>query len=439
MVYETFQSGRRSLTGVAMILLVSFGNTAVLAADDNLFDKNRHLTSEQLVEAVSSNNPTLPALQAAWQAAQSRIEPAAALDDPVLSYTAAPRTAGEDNLDFGQKLELSQKLPCPGKRRLRGESAQHEAEAAREDIDTVRLKLAAASRSLFADWYFIHEAVRINRVNQDLLQEFRRIAETQYSTGRASKQDALRADVEFNLLKHRDIVLERERREILARVNTLLNRTPDAPLPPPASVAMPGALPDVATLRARALAARPELKALAAQIEALKTKTDLARREFYPDFNVRAGYNSLWDRDEKRLSVGVAINLPLDQSKRRAAEDEARARSKRAEWTLSDQAAEVAGEVQRAYDRVAESRHVLALYRDRLLPLAEENLDAAKTDYQSGHGDFLTLVTTEKNLHQTQLQAEQALADLHRRLAELQRAVGTDTPLTLNEPQRVTP
>lgn len=439
MVYETFQCGRRSLTGVAMILLVSFGNTAVLAADDNLFDKNRHLTSEQLVEAVSANNPTLPALQAAWQAAQSRIEPAAALDDPMLSYTAAPRTAGEDNLDFGQKLELSQKLPWPGKRRLLGESAQHEAKAAREDIDTVRLKLAAASRSLFADWYFIHEAVRINRVNQDLLQEFRRIAETKYSTGRASKQDALRADVEFNLLKHRDIVLERERREILARINTLLNRTPDTPLPAPAPVATPAALPDVATLRVRALAARPELKALAAQIEALKTKTDLARREFYPDFNVRAGYNSLWDRDEKRLSVGVAINLPLDQSKRRAAEDEARARSKRAEWTLTDQVAEVAGEVQRAYDRVAESRHVLALYRDRLLPLAEENLDAAKADYQSGHGDFLTLVTTEKNLHQTQLQAEQALADLHRRLAELQRAVGTETPLTLNEPQRVTP
>ncbi|VAW82426.1 hypothetical protein MNBD_GAMMA13-1277, partial [hydrothermal vent metagenome] len=106
----------------------------------------------------------------------------------------------------------------------------------------------------------------------------------------------------------------------------------------------------------------------------------------------------------------------------------------------TDKGAVIAGEVQRAYDRVEESRHVLTLYRERLLPLAEENLAAAKVDYQGGNGDFLSLLTTEKNLMQTQLQVKQALADVHRHLAELERAVGGLAPLSVDdEPRRNTP
>ena len=428
--------------GIAALLLVlATGGRAVAdSGEAPLFVHNQRLTPRQLVDAVLARNPTLPAMQAAWQAAHSRIEPAAALNDPVLFYAAAPRTAGAEDLDFGQKLELSQQLPWPGKRQLRGERAQHEADAAQQDIETLRLKLSATTRSLFADWYFIHEAIRINRINQDLLQEFRRIAEARYSTGQASKQDALRADVEFNLLKHRAIVLERQRRDSLARINTLLNRAPDERLPLPAKLSEPGPLPSAQALRARAAQARPELKALAAHIEASKSTTDLARRAFYPDFNLKAGYNSLWNQDEKRLTVGVGINLPLDRSKRRAAEDAARARTMQAQWALTDKAAIIAGEVQHAYDRVEESHHVLTLYRERLLPLAEENLAAAKVDYQGGSGDFLSLLTTEKNLIQTRLQVEQALADVHRHLAALERAVGSLTPLsTGNESRRNAP
>ncbi|HED17881.1 MAG TPA: TolC family protein, partial [Gammaproteobacteria bacterium] len=398
----------------ALLLVLATGGRAVADSGEGpLFVHNQRLTPQQLVEAVLARNPTLPAMQAAWQAAQSRIEPAAALDDPLLSYAVAPRTVGADDQDFGQKLELSQQLPWPGKRQLRGERAQHEADAAQQDIETLRLTLSATTRSLFADWYFIHEAIRINRINQDLLQEFRRIAEARYSTGQASKQDALRADVEFNLLKHRAIVLERQRRDSLARINTLLNRAPDERLPLPAKLSEPGPLPSAQTLRSLAVQVRPEFKALTAHIEASRSTIDLARRAFYPDFNLKAGYNSLWNQDEKRFTVGVGINLPLDRSKRRAVEDAARARTMQAQWRLTDEAAVVAGDVQRAYDRVEESHHVLTLYRDRLLPLAEENLAAAKVDYQGGSGDFLSLLTTEKNLMQTQLQVEQAVAELH--------------------------
>lgn len=408
---------------LVLILFAAVSAQASAVGNDPLTG-SAQLSSAQLVQAVLARNPSLPAMQAAWEAARASIEQASALADPMLSYAVAPETAGATGLDFGQRLELSQALPWPGKRRLRGEAARHEATAAHEDIGSLRIKLIAAAKVVCADWYFIHEAIRINRVNQDLLKEFRSIAESKYSTGLATKQDALRADVEFNLLVHQAIVLERERREVLARINTLLNRAPDYAVPPPSALADADTLPDVETLRTQATKSRPELKLLTARVQAVKARTGLARKDFYPDFTVRAGYNSLWDRQEKRFTVGVGINIPLDRSKRQAAEDESRARMKQAEWELVDKRSAVAGEVQRAYDRAQESRHVLALYGERLLSLAEENLQAAKADYQAGSGDFLTLISAEKNLMQTQLRERQALADSHRRTAELERAVG---------------
>ncbi len=395
-----------------------------LAAEENPFAGSKQISTRELVQAVLSQNPSLPAMQAARDAAEARIVQASALKDPMFSYAVAPATVGVSDLDFSQTFELSQALPWPGKRRLRGEAAQHEAKAAHEGIDSQRLKLIALAKSVFADWYFIHEAIRINRVNQDLLQEFRHITETKYSTGLASKQDALQADVELNMLTHQAILLERQRREVLAAINKLLNRTPDQAIPAPAPLPAPVPAPDAAALRARAMNAQSELKILATRIQFSRARALLASRDIYPDFELVAGYDSFWDREEQRFTVGVAVNIPLDRTKRRAAADEYQALMKQAEWELAEKRSALAGEVQRAYDGVQETLHVRALYRERLLPIAAENLEAAKADYAAGQGDFLALVTAEKNVMQTDLGERQSLADYHRRLAELERLVG---------------
>ena len=130
--------------------------------------------------------------------------------------------------------------------------------------------------------------------------------------------------------------------------------------------------------------------------------------------------------------MGIGFNLPLFQAKHRAAENEALAQIKQSEWQKIDFIARLREEIQISYDRVDESVHVLRLYQGKLLPLAEETLDAAKADYQSGKGDFLNLISSEKNYMQTQLQVEQALADTHRRLAALESAIGHIQPLPAN-------
>ena len=414
---------RRSRFGGVLLGLAVVCQPLMADEVDTPFADPSSLTSSRLVEAVLARNPDIPTMEATWAATKARIEQARSLDDPMLFYSMAPRSATADGMDFGQKLSLSQRLPWPGKRDLRGDIARFESDAAFVGIEQARLKLTETAKAVYADWYFVHAAIRINGVNQSLLRAFQNIAEINYSAGRASRQDALRAEVEQVLLEHRGIVLERHRREVLARLNTLLLRLPDRPLPPPAGLSAPLPLPPVEKLRERVLAQHPALRALAARSRASHHRERLAARDFYPDITLNAGYNSFWNQDEKRLTVGVSINIPL-QGKRHAAKDEARALSLHLDSQQRAKVAQLLGEVQRAVERLRESKHVLKLFQNRLLPLAEENLEAAQSDYEAGSGDFLDLISAEKNLMQTQLQRAQALADYYRRLAALEALVG---------------
>lgn len=409
------------------LLLLPLISPALYATEDSTQDL---LTPEHLVSAVLLANPNIEIAQAAWEASTARIEQHSAFADPMFSYSMAPLTIGSNRSDYGQRIEISQTLPWSGKRQLRSESASHQADAAQQTANSLRIKLAATSKILFADWYYIHQAIGINLRNQDLLKEFRAIAVSRYSTGLANKQDALQAEMESALLEHQTIVLQREKSAIRTHINTLLNVSPDQPLAPPTPLARVIKVSDIQSLQQQALQARPELKALASSIAAAQAQSELAVKNYYPDISLKAGYNSLWADSNKHFTVGVGFNLPLFQAKYKAAENEALAQIKQVEWQRVDFLAQLKKEIQLSYDRTHESIHVLHLHQQKLLPLAKATLDAAESDYQSSKGSFLSLIRSEKNYMQIQLQTEKSLADTHRRLAELESAVGYLQPFS---------
>lgn len=425
-------------TKLLLLLLAMIQSGNLMANEAKIIDSADALSVTQLVTDVLQANPRLEVAQTTWQASVAKIEQQSTLDDPQFQYSVAPLTSDTHKpdgkkSDFGQRFEISQKVPFPGKLHLRSKVAEFQAETSQQNIVVLQLLLATAAKSLFADWYFIHQAIAINQLNQTLLKEFRDIAVTRYGTGRAGKQDVLSAEVEMALLKHQSIVLQRQQKTGLAQLNTLLNRPVDDPLPMPQQLSEISELPDFEQLQAKAMHSRPELKAIAANLNVHKTQAELAALAYYPDLKLSAGYNSLWDNEDKRFNIGVGINIPLNQGKRRAAEQEAKANNQQAKWRKIDLEARINEEVTIAYAYVEESLHVLQLYRQQLSPLADESLAAAKTDYHAGKGDFLTLISNEKKRLQTQLQTEQALADVHHRFAQLEQAVGSLEPLSTVE------
>ena len=406
--------------------------SAVVGADEaTTITTTQTLSQEQLVKWVLARNPSLEELKAAVEEAVSRVIPAGSLDDTQLSYAFAPATvdgfrrADGSTRGFNQRIELSQTIPWPGTLSLRKLEAQSEAHAIEQSLADQRLQIIAAIKTGFAEWYYVHHALILNRADQALLIELRNVAEAQYASGRAGQQDVIQAEVEHASLQEMALVLERKRRTIQAQLNALINRRPDETLPPPGQLKAVLTPPKFDQLQLLALEAHPELKQLAAEQQASKARIGLAEKKFYPDFKLMAGYNNLWDESDKQWTIGASINLPFDREKYNAALGAARAGSMKTRWHLIDRRNRLLADLARSRAEVIESVQTIQLYQDRLLPLVDENLRAAEADYRAGIGDFLNVITAENRKLETALRLERTRSDYVRRIAELERWTGT--------------
>jgi outer membrane protein TolC len=381
------------------------------------------MTAEDLASWVLEANPGLAAIEAAAEAATYRIDPAGSLDDPMLSYAVAPLTAGGDQ-SLNQSVDFSQKIPWPGTLAARESTARFEAIAAERDADSLRLRVTAQAKSAHAEWWFIDSALDIHHATRAQLDDLIATARTRYASGRAQKQDVLQAEVERAELDKHLLGLLRQRATVRARINALLNRAPGAPLPAAAPMPVRSVPPALEALQKLALTRHPELSRLDAAISASESRVTLAEKAFFPDFEVGVGYNGLMDPADKRPVFGVSINLPLDRSKRRSELDRARVESRRTRFSLSERRAGLLAELASVHAEAVEAQSSVVLYQNKLVPLTAEYLQATISDYQSGAGAFLNVITAEQRKLDTDLELARALSDYARRLAELELWIG---------------
>lgn len=396
--------------------------------ESELIDASGALSLDRLLVHVVARNPSVSIATHALDAASERVKQSGTLDDPMFSYMFGPQTIGSSEFNFSQKFEISQTFPWPGKRRLSVQAAEYEAESMTGELKSVREQLAYEARTAFVDRWFVERAIEINAANQKLLEEIADTAAQKYGAGAVSKQDVLQADLEREMLAHDGAVLARVKNRSTAKINTLLHRDMDALLPDsPVNLAATMQPISIEELKMIAEQSRPELKAASARIQSLDVRSELARKEFFPDFTVMAGYDSFWMERELRPSVGVSINLPIQTGRRRAAVAEAREELARAQSEQMKIRADIMLEVQEAYEDVQESQDGVALYENHLLPIAQENLEAARTGYTSGQADFMVLTSARKLLVDTQLKVNEFHASYQNAVAKLSRAIGQST------------
>jgi cobalt-zinc-cadmium efflux system outer membrane protein len=417
---------------------------AAVAAAGDPFAGAARLDRRALLAEVARRNPTLEAARLAWQAAAARPPQERALPDPMLSYEVAPGSIAGSSLRFGQAIELSQDLPLPGRRRLRGERAAAEARGVAADYRSVLLDLLTTASQLYDDDCLVSRSLAIVAQHRALLAELQAAAAGRYAAGLVPQQDPIQAELEGSKMLHRQVELEAEREAIASRLAALLHLPADHALPPPsvepeppeAGQPDPGALV-AAALVASALAARPELAARTAAVEAQRAALDLARLAGRPDLALRGSYDSMWNEPGYRWMAGVAVNLPVRRDRLASQRVEAEARLAQAQAELAATEDRIRAEVRNAAIEVREAHHLLAIFADRLLPAARDQVHAARSGFETGRGSFLGVIDAERSLRDVELGREQAVTSLHRKMAALDRAMGrlpAGLPADLLEP-----
>jgi len=382
----------------------------------------------RLINLALANNPELKASSSRWEGFKSRVKQAGSLEDPMLmlkiqnGILTDPFNFSKDPMT--QKvIGISQQLPYFGKRALREEVAAREAESYHYSHDERRLELTRMVKETYYQLYFTDRSLAILDGNIGVLDTFITLAQTKYSVGQGAQQDVFKAQLERSKMLDMRISLEQQRKSLAIALNTLLYRPASTPV---------GAIPDfqlgqtppaAETLLAIAEENRPALKSLRAQVQKGESSYQLAKKDYYPDFNVSFEYMQR-QQNPDMYSLGVTFNLPVRKERREAALAEASSEITMAGEELNATRNTIASGVADLLAQMERRKRLVELYQTGIIPQAEQSLESATIGYRVNKVDFLTLLDSRVTLFNYQREYFDSLSDYQVKKAQLEALIG---------------
>lgn len=396
--------------------------TLLLSLTAPVASKTEQLTPAALIEQLAAANLELAAAEQATLQADATAQSKGRFADPKLTIGVAPKTF-DSELGSRESIRISQALPWFGKRKLSKKVAEQQTISLSHQQAALKRELSLTGLKTWADWWFTHQALEINHNILSSYQRLTKSAQSRYENGQGKQQDALHSQVKLLHTQHQKTTLLEAKRRSAIELNTLRNRTPSAAVLPPSTLPAMPVLKDAQTYTAK-LYSHPAYLAMLSQVEAADARQRIVARERYPDFVAEAAYIGTLDPEEKRWQVGLGLNIPFDQGKRRHQEAAAEAEKTKHVFSARSILLELEQRLGQLLSRYNEHQHIQHLYRHQLLPLAAQSQQAAQQDYANGISDLDTVTVAITEYQRTAMQLRRHQADQLMVLAELEQLLG---------------
>ena len=420
---------RRSIS--VLLLLAASSGTAF--AQELTSSHARAVTplSELLAEA-EKNNPQIEAARRGFEAAKQVSTQVSTLPDPQFNLqhlsVGSPRPfAGYTNSDFAYiGLGVSQDIPYPGKLRLKGEIAKRNADVSQQQIESVRRSVLAELKAAYFKLAYLSKTLVILEQDGELLKQAQQAADARYRSGIGTQQDLLQAQLQQTKLLREIAMHHLEVGKLEAQLKQLLNRPQDSPDIEPTDLVETPLVQTYTELLAAAEVQNPEIASAKKMIEKQSLQADLARKDFYPDFNVQY----MWQRTDPTqfrayymLSVGVRV--PIYRGRKQRPElAQAEAEKLRAGSELQAQSQQVAAELRAQYVLAQQTSELLKIHREGLSPQSRSEFQAALATYQSNKQDFQALLAAFLDVLHLDEEYWQNVAEYETSIARLEQITG---------------
>lgn len=415
----------RPVPTIAFFSLIGF----LIFSGNALGQEKENINLGLLIEKALEQNLQIEAAKYRYEASKARIPQASSLEDPQFEYKYDKINASMDAVMQGKTAPMrtfgvSQEIPFPTKLILKAQIAAKEAQIAYEEYKEKENDIVAQVKTFYVQLAFTYRAIDITEENKTLLKQLAHTAATQYSLGKASQQDALKAQLEIAKMDNELIMLEEKRQVMQAKINTILNQDPSIELGRPELIEDNAYSFNIIGLNRLAKDNRPELKAFGFALERAKKTYTLAKEGFLPDFMVK--YERM-ERDNKLTDWAgmVGITLPIwFWQKQNFNVKEMRKELKAMEAGFKDRENMILLEIKEAFAGFEALKKLAVLFKTTYLPQAEQVLKASSIGYEANQIDFLNLLDSQRMFLEFKLDYYKTLIDLEVMVAELERAVG---------------
>ena len=273
------------------------------------------------------------------------------------------------------------------------------------------------------------------------------MARSQVAAGRRSQDDVLRAQVELSNLEAELIALRQRRVTVVARLNELLARKRGTPIPTPVNFEIRQGELAAEALLAKAAESNPELGRFRKQIERDQRRVKLAKLAYWPDFTIGLEWMPMEPRDafqpprnattgqrptvskmsedgSDNWAITFGFSLPIWFDKIEAGIEEARRRLSASRQQLTAARNRVYFQVEDALERVRSQQELAKLFRDTIIPQAEQTYHVSQASYTAGTTDFLYVIDNWRKWLVFTIQYYRSLGELERSVADLEQALG---------------
>jgi outer membrane protein TolC len=405
-------------------------NAAVISSIEQAPASQQRVSLEELVGEALAKNPAIQSAARRVGALRARVPQAKSLPDPTVSVgwngKIVPFDIRPDFPPSSRNISAQQKIPFPGKLKLRGQIADREAEAAWWDYENIRRRVTTQVKVAYYDYFFFHKATEITLKNKELLEKLAQIARVRYEVGKGIQQDALRAEVELSRIVQRLTMLEQQEKTAQARLNTLLFRDPLAPLASPTPFEQAELTYTLETLNQLAREHDPGLQREQRLIERSQFAVNLSHKEYYPDFSVGYAYQHRPALPETQ-GFTVSVNIPIFyKSKQREGVREATQQLISAQRSRENRETTLYFEVKEQYLAAKASDELARLFSRAIVPQSSLALESSMAAYEVGKVDFLTMVDNFITVLDFEVNYYRELTNYQIALARLEPLVGVE-------------
>lgn len=420
---------RRAGIIIVAFALIILSVSASMAADMNKGESESvRVSLSELIAIGLTDNPSIKAKRLAWESVKEKHPQATALPDPMLQYTQ-PFQEIETRLGPNKRsIMLSQKLPYPGKLKLKGDIVNKEVEVARVALDKTARDLVLNIKKAYYDLYYLDKARALAKERIKVFNHFSKAEMNDYSVGTTRFSDVVSAETRFADAEY-DLILFAELRTAAAsRLNTLLNREPEQKIP---AVIEPVIEEDINVLSQLYLRSggHESIRTADLMIEKSGLAEELSNFTSKPNFMVGLKYTDIGEPEMRGISDGgrdavavtFGLSIPLWGEKNRAAKKEARLvrlKSEQARAALTDG---LNAEVKKAYVDMKSNYQLVRLYFDSLIPKAEKLINTVEINYKNGNGSIADLFESRVMWINFSLAYHRAASNYLKNSAELER------------------
>jgi cobalt-zinc-cadmium efflux system outer membrane protein len=402
-------------------------------ADNQEAKLTKKVAIADLVNYAYLKNPSIEAAREEWRAAIEKFRIVTGYPDPLLSLTYFPEPIETRLGPQDWNLSLSQMIPFPGKLSKSGDVAEAEARLARLKLGKTVRDVIISVRESCHELLYIRNAKRVVNENLRLLNHLRKVGETAYAEDRTILMDMIKAQSQLGQLRYDILLLEELEETEKTRLNSLLDRKPDAEIGELEKAVLSPVVFDLGEIYQLAEKNQEEILMAETKLQKAEAKVELAHYKNMPDFKIGLFYGSIGNPDvmtpptdagRDAVGIQVGMTLPFWFEKNKGRKERARAEMRTAKAEKKVHINKAHEEIRALFFHLKNARRLMELYREELIPQAASAMELAEVWFREGESSFSDFVETQSVWYNFQLSLVRAQADYGKYLARLERLVG---------------